>query len=88
MALAGSCNLCGKEADELCPDGNCRDCHKALSWEDCVTGTWNARRFLKVPLAPGLSPEDLISMVKQMYPDAQVEEEIRELREGRLQGHD
>lgn len=36
--------LCDEtDTDERCPDGNCRACHKSLTFEECCDGSWNAR---------------------------------------------
>jgi len=58
------CESCKKEADEVCPDGCCRECHVSLSFEDCCDGTWNARQVL----AGGLPIEE----VRKAYPDARI----------------
>lgn len=34
------CVMCEKPAEELCGDQVCRDCHKSLSFEECVSGEW------------------------------------------------
>ena len=39
------CVNCGKEVDEVCGDGFCRDCHVSISWEDCVSGAWVKRNM-------------------------------------------
>ena len=36
---------CGKEVDEVCGDGFCRDCHKSISWESCLNGTWRTEHL-------------------------------------------
>jgi hypothetical protein len=59
------CNICGQQASELCPDGNCRACHKSLTFEDCCSGTWSAAVLMKAGY-----PLDLI---KQRYPDADLD---------------
>lgn len=28
------------EEEEMCGDHFCRDCHKSLSFEDCMSGLW------------------------------------------------
>jgi hypothetical protein len=56
------CFNCGKDAEEVCPDGACKPCHVSVTWEDCLTKTFNARKAL----AEG-HPRDL---VKQMFPEA------------------
>ena len=59
-----NCNICGDEADEFCPDGNCRPCHKSLSFEDCCDGTYNAKNLLVL----GHTRKE----VKELYPDASI----------------
>lgn len=61
----GICSLCDKHADERCNDDACRPCHKSLSFEDCVSGTWNAAASMRL----GYSPERL----REMYPAANLE---------------
>jgi len=56
------CQVCGNEADEYCHDGTCRSCHVSVSWEDCVTGTWNARMMIK--------NGHTVEYAKQLYPEA------------------
>jgi hypothetical protein len=36
------CSLCGKPTAEkdMCSTMACRDCHKSLSFEECVDGSW------------------------------------------------
>ena len=58
------CQLCGKTADEYCPDGNCRACHISLTFEECVSKTWNARMLLR----NGHSREEVL----ELYPLADV----------------
>jgi len=58
------CVICGKETEELCPDGVCRDCHVSVSFEDCCDGTWNA----KMALRDGVPFE----LVKKIHPNARV----------------
>ena len=40
------CELCGKPTknDDLCGDLACRSCHKSLSFEECVSGSWVAEQ--------------------------------------------
>ncbi len=42
--MSEACESCDLLSDELCQDGYCRDCHKSLSFESCVDGSW-ARGF-------------------------------------------
>jgi hypothetical protein len=37
------CISCEKEAEDVCGDGYCRECHVSLSFEDCCDGTWVER---------------------------------------------
>ena len=57
-----TCNICGEPAGEFCPDGNCRACHKSLSWSDCVDGTWNVQQMLEA----GHTEEE----ARRVFPDA------------------
>jgi hypothetical protein len=45
-----------REHDEsdICPDGYCRECHKSLSFESCVDGSWvdEQRRAAGLPRMP------------------------------------
>lgn len=59
-----TCLLCGQKADELCPDGDCRACHKSLTFEDCCTGTYSARNLLRL----GHSREAVL----ELYPNAKI----------------
>ncbi len=61
---SGTCIMCEKHADELCQDFVCRGCHVSCSWEDCVTGTFNAEMMLR----NGHDPE----YVSYIYPDAKI----------------
>lgn len=36
----GECALCGEVVEERCGDNACRACHKSLSFESCVDGSW------------------------------------------------
>lgn len=38
MKCQGSCK---QEVEEVCHDGYCRACHKTISWDSCLDGTWN-----------------------------------------------
>jgi len=58
------CEGCGKDVDEVCGGGYCRDCHKSVSWEDCITQTFEARNNL----AHGMPR----SLVKKIYPNAKI----------------
>lgn len=41
----GECCLCGRPADELCPDDACRACHVSISFDDCCEMA--AKRYAK-----------------------------------------
>jgi len=64
------CTICGREAEELCPDGVCRACHVSVSWDDCNNKTWDARLSLQAGV-----PLDL---VKKIHPQADHEKLIEE----------
>ena len=36
----GECCMCTNYADELCGGNVCRACHKSLTFESCVDGSW------------------------------------------------
>jgi hypothetical protein len=36
----GTCELCKVDVPERCGDGTCRACHKSLTFEDCVSGSY------------------------------------------------
>lgn len=38
------------EAEDLCADEYCRDCHVSCSFEDCVSGAWVDERRAKAGL--------------------------------------
>lgn len=45
-----------RDAADVCGDGYCRDCHRSLSFEDCVSGRWfdeQRRRAGLPPIAGG-----------------------------------
>lgn len=58
------CHICNKEVEEVCPDGVCKGCHKSVSWEDCMDGTWNANVLLR----SGYPYEEVI----KRYPTARI----------------
>jgi len=58
------CNMCEKEVKEICRDFICKDCHVSLSWEECNTGTFNARYLLK----NGYDRD----LLKKLYPNADI----------------
>ena len=39
-----NCTICGKVALEYCNDLVCRNCHKSLTFEECVDNSW-AKNF-------------------------------------------
>ncbi len=51
-----ACTLCNRETDDenLCGDQVCRECHKSLSFDDCVSGAWvgEQRRAAGLPAVP------------------------------------
>lgn len=65
----GECSLCGQAADERCGGDACRACHKSLTFEDCVDGTWSAAASRRL----GYSEERL----REFYPDADLERSKR-----------
>ena len=64
----GYCNLSScktpKEEVEICPDGVCRNCHVSVGWDNCVTGTFNAKQLLKT----GRTKDQIL----ELYPEAQL----------------
>ena len=60
----GRCEICGKQADDLCPDLACKACHKSVSWEECSSGTFNAR----ILISNGHPRKEF----KKLYPDADI----------------
>lgn len=59
--IAGTpCNLCGQPTQDadLCPDGNCRACHKSLTFEECCDGSWvrAQRKAAGLPVDEGKDP--------------------------------
>lgn len=46
------CVLCSQPANELCGDGVCRACHKSLTFEECVDGSWADRQRAAYGLPP------------------------------------
>lgn len=58
------CDICKQPAAEVCHDGVCRSCHKSVTWDDCVTGTWNARKLLSL----GRTRDEIL----KLYPDARI----------------
>lgn len=49
-----NCELCEKPTpdEDLCGDLTCRDCHKSLTFEDCVSGRWVDRQRAAAGLPP------------------------------------
>jgi hypothetical protein len=49
-----NCELCGKPTpdEDLCGDLACRACHKSLSFEECVDGSWANRLRASYGLPP------------------------------------
>lgn len=66
--------------EDVCGDGYCRDCHVSLSFEDCVSGTWVARRnvegFTKAGIRMGFSEKEARKgardKMKELYPNADI----------------
>lgn len=59
-----NCENFGKETEELCGDGFCRDCHVSLSFEDCVSGRWVAQMNIQNGWP--------VSRLKKLYPRAEL----------------
>lgn len=57
-----TCVDCGKRRKEVCGDGFCAECHKSLSFSDCVDGTWSVKRLRSA----GHSDSEL----RKLYPSA------------------
>lgn len=36
----GRCELCSVHVEDRCGDGVCRACHKSLTFESCLDGSW------------------------------------------------
>lgn len=70
MGKLETCNLCDTPSRVLCPDGACVSCHKLISFEECATGTFNAKQLLRLGYP--------IEEVKRLYPEARLEGEWRE----------
>ena len=67
------CQDCGREVDEVCGDGYCRNCHVSLSFEDCVDGTWVAKRMMAMAKEIGDGAEGRTKkMLKEIYPGARI----------------
>jgi len=67
------CVDCGKEVDEVCGDGFCRDCHVSLSFEDCIDGTWLAKRYLEIAeRIPQVDIKEHKKWLKSLYPNAKI----------------
>ena len=62
----GTCESCGAENVEVCPDRYCKKCHVSIGWEECCTRTYNVRMLLK----NGHTIEEL----KKLYPNANFDE--------------
>lgn len=58
------CSNCNKNVKEVCLDGYCRKCHVSLSFEDCVSGTFNAR----ILLSSGYDRQ----FIKKIYPKSNI----------------
>lgn len=39
-----TCDKCDATVEEVCGGGYCRACHKSLTFEDCVDGSWARRQ--------------------------------------------
>ena len=59
-----TCEICNTEVDEVCGDGVCKECHVSVSWEDCITKTFQAKTLLHM----GRTKE----YVKELYPNAKI----------------
>lgn len=66
------CVNCGKRVKEVCGDGYCRACHKSLSFEDCVDGTWLANKQLGMCDKAGVDKEEHRKFLKELYPKARI----------------
>jgi len=58
------CDNCHQEVDKTCPDGFCKNCHVSVTWEDCITRTFEAKNLLNM----GMS----IDLVKKSFPKAKI----------------
>lgn len=58
------CFMCLLLFKELCQDDVCRNCHTSVTWDDCTSGTWNA----KILLQNGHTKEEVLAI----YPDAKI----------------
>lgn len=66
------CEGCRKDVSEVCKDGFCKDCHVTCSWEDCITGTFEARHYLTDARRAGIPAKDVREYVLRMYPKAKI----------------
>lgn len=68
--MTDRCVKCGREVAEVCGGGYCRDCHVSVSWEDCITGAFEARNNLRLYVSAGVSREEALRLVRKTYPEA------------------
>ncbi len=66
------CKNCNEEVDDVCGDGFCRKCHVSVSWEDCVSHTFEAKLSLELYKRIGIMKNESRKMVKEVYPNAKI----------------
>ncbi|MBU1082605.1 MAG: hypothetical protein KKB59_19115 [Spirochaetes bacterium] len=66
------CDGCKQEVDEVCNGNHCKACHVSVSWEDCTSGTFDARILNKMLQRIGLSKEEAKSKTLKSFKDAKL----------------
>lgn len=59
------CNICDKSNVACCNDGVCRECHKSISFDECISGAWVKRQReggLREPLSAAFAMPDLMQV--------------------------
>ena len=66
------CDNCGEEVDEVCGGGYCRKWHVSCSWEDCITGTFEARIHYNTLRQMGYNKKQAKESTLSIYPAAKL----------------
>ncbi len=66
------CKNCNEEVDNVCRDGFCRECHVSITWDECVSRTFEARLCLEQYRKIGIPEKEARTKAKEVYPNAKI----------------